>query len=147
MPSHSLPRACLRSPRPLPPKTWAGRKESASCWLLITGVFFIPMLHEWLRNRRLDRRYEKADIRFVGGPFDGQSVNRRDGIGGIKWPPPDTLMSYRRIESVGEKAQWMLVFYELRQGHNRKLEYCFESERISDGPPSYPAVRVPTAVW
>ena len=104
------------------------------------GLLFLPRLFHVLSHRRLDRRYEVADIRMVGGPFDGRRANRHDAMN--DWPPPSSTACYRRIESAGEKARWMVSIYELRESHNRKLEYHFESERISNHPPPYQTVGV-----
>lgn len=64
--------------------------------LVAVGLLFLPILYYVLSHRRLDRRYEKADIRFVGGPFHGQRANRRHATN--VWPPPTKITCYRHAE-------------------------------------------------
>jgi hypothetical protein len=41
------------------------------------------------RLRRLRRLYEEADIRLIGGLWDGRTVDPE--VGGHKWPPPPEI--------------------------------------------------------
>ena len=50
-----------------------------------------------LQDRRLRRLYEEADIRLIGGPFDGRALY--PGNTGNKWPPDPELVIYTMIES------------------------------------------------
>ncbi len=113
--------------------------------LIIVGLeagLFTPML----RRRRLDRRYEEADIRLVGGPFHGQRVNRRHAAN--VWPPPPTITCYRYAEpdpgAGGDKTQLLMSTYELRTDDRtaarKRMEYSFATERIAEGLPRTPMV-------
>ncbi len=83
----------------------------------LTGaLLLLPAFGVW----RVDRRYREADIRLVGGPFDG--VQAEPFHGGFQWPPPNTFFCYRVAESEGER-QWYKSTYR-GAGH----EYRFKEE-------------------
>ena len=85
------------------------------------------MLLGWRKGRRLDRRYEEADIRLVGGPFEGEQVDRYHG--GDRWPPREELLYYR----VDEK-QYRESVYRL----DADGAWRFEEERSWPAPPERP---------
>ena len=68
--------------------------------LAVMGAYFVVMSVGFVVTHSLDRRatrlYKKADIRMIGGPVDGDTLN--PGIAGYKWPPDAELVIHARVK-------------------------------------------------
>ncbi len=79
----------------------------------------------WRSGQRLDRRYEKADIRLLGGPFEGERVDRYHA--GDRWPPHKVLRYHRW----SDETQYLESVYRL----DLDGAWRFEGERSVPAPP------------
>ncbi len=67
--------------------------------VVVLGIFvayIIFHVRHWLHDKRVKRLYEQADIRMVGGPFDGVLLDYHTG--GQKWPPQSPVVYHLRVE-------------------------------------------------
>ena len=68
------------------------------------GLFHVRGI---LHTRQVKRLYEQADVRMVGGPFDGVLLNYVKG--GYKWPPMPLVYYYLWVE---EERHYVPHVYE-----------------------------------
>ena len=67
--------------------------------VIVLGIFVaygIFHVRHWRSIRRLKRLYKQADIRMVGGPFDGVLLDYHTG--GHKWPPKPQVFHHLWVE-------------------------------------------------
>ena len=57
------------------------------------GLFHVRGI---LDTRQVKRLYKQADVRMVGGPFDGFPLNYEKG--GWRWPPKPSVLYYLWVE-------------------------------------------------
>ena len=80
---------------------WVIQSESGSIVRLVVALGIIVAwglfaVRQRRHIKRLKRLYEEADIRMVGGPFDGVPLNY--DTGGDMWPPTSTVIHHLRVE-------------------------------------------------
>ncbi len=106
---------------------------SSVLWLVIAvgAVVVVTVVVGAIYERRLDRYWKNANIRLIGGPFDGVRVDRQHGRD--QWPPPETLLYDRFVETEDpESPQWFVSEYSRDEPTG---EYRFRKEIEAEDPP------------